>query len=160
MSSAVSICILGAPGLIGRRHTEHCLLDTDVVLSCIVDPTPVGPDFASEHGLRLFKSVEEMLQARTEGSVQVDGAILATPNATHVPLGIQLVEAGIHVLVEVRELHSKHFGNVDIMDAQKPIATSIESGRQLVDAAKQAGARVLVGQHRRFVSCTANFDGC
>mgnify|MGYP001581065313 FL=1 len=106
MSSPIFICILGAPGLIGRRHTEHCLLDPDVVLSCIVDPTPVGPDFAEEHGLRLFKSLEEMLQARTEGSVQVDGAILATPNATHVPLGIQLVEAGIHILVEVRELHS------------------------------------------------------
>lgn len=41
-----------------------------------------------------------MLAAKAAGEVLVDGAILGTPNATHVPLGIQLVKGGVHVLVE------------------------------------------------------------
>lgn len=69
-------------------------------LSCIVEPMPAGKVLAEKHGIPCFASVEDMLAARSEGSVIVDGAILGTPNATHVPLGIQLVHAGVHVLVE------------------------------------------------------------
>ncbi|KAM0748694.1 NAD(P)-binding protein [Meredithblackwellia eburnea MCA 4105] len=131
-SEKVSICIVGAPGLIGVRHTEHCLAEPLVDLSCIVDPTPVGPEFAKKNNLVLYTSVDEMLQARKDGKVKVDGVILATPNATHVPLGIQVAQAGVHVLVE------------------KPMSTDIPSGRELVKKASEAGSKILVGQHRRF----------
>ncbi|KAL8293569.1 hypothetical protein RQP46_000270 [Phenoliferia psychrophenolica] len=78
MTSQVSLCILGAPGVIGQRHTSFCLANPDVLVSCIVDPTPSGPAFAKEHDLVLFVGIEEMLQARTEGKVKVDGALHPT----------------------------------------------------------------------------------
>ncbi|GAA6056165.1 hypothetical protein JCM3770_004239 [Rhodotorula araucariae] len=128
----VSLCIVGAPGLIGRRHTQHALDEPRCALTCIVDPTPAGDSFAAEHGLTLYKSVDDMLAARQAGEVKVDGAILATPNATHVPLGKQMMEAGVHTLVE------------------KPFSTSIASGVELVAAERASSAKVLVGHHRRF----------
>ncbi|GAA6000643.1 hypothetical protein JCM10207_004590 [Rhodosporidiobolus poonsookiae] len=134
----ISLCIVGAPGLIGKRWTQHALDEPLVDLTCIVDPTPYGEEFAKERGLRLYKSVNEMLAAVQEGSVRVNSALLATPNATHVPLGVQMMEAGIHALVE------------------KPFSTDVPSGRQLVAAEKVSTARVLVGQHRRFNPYTVN----
>ncbi|GAA6041196.1 hypothetical protein NBRC10512_008202 [Rhodotorula toruloides] len=129
----VSLSIIGAPGLIGQRHTQHALDEPNVNLTCIVDPTPAGPPYAEKLGVKLYRSTEDMLAARTKGEVRVDAAILATPNATHVPLGIQLVQAGIHTLVE------------------KPFSTDVESGRALLAAEASSSAKILVGHHRRFV---------
>lgn len=141
-------------GLIGRRHTQHAFDEPRVHLTCIIDPTTSGEDFAAQKNLRLFKSVDLMLSARAAGLVQVDAAIVAvrgmlflqtvvelglidslqTPNSTHVPLGLLLVQAGIHVLIE------------------KPFSTDVASGRQLIAKEHASSARILVGHHRRFVS--------
>ncbi|KAI5478336.1 quinate utilization oxidoreductase QutH [Pseudohyphozyma bogoriensis] len=136
--SPVPICILGAPGLIGVRHTAHVNNEPQATLTCIVDPTPTGPPFAEKHGVKLFKSLEEMLEAKNRGEVEVVGAILATPNATHVTLGIKCLEAGLHVLVE------------------KPMSTDIPSGRELLAAESKATTKILVGQHRRWNAYVLN----
>ncbi|SCV69808.1 BQ2448_1202 [Microbotryum intermedium] len=139
----VSICVVGAAGLIGSRHTQHCLDEEQVELSCIVDPTPAWAELSTQHDLKLFTSVTDMLAARTRGHVKVDGAILATPNATHVPLAKELVAQGVHTLVE------------------KPFCTDIPSGEQvifpwdlyrweLVALANEKKTTVLCGHHRRF----------
>jgi predicted dehydrogenase len=57
----------------------------------------------------------------------VDAAVIATPPTTHVPLGLKLVAAGKHVMVE------------------KPLATSVEDARTLIDAADRAGVVLMVG---------------
>ncbi|GAA6052323.1 Oxidoreductase [Rhodotorula toruloides] len=134
----VSLCIVGAPGLIGQRHTQHALDEPNVNLTCIVDPTPAGPPYAEKLGVKLYRSTEEMLAARAAGEVKVDAAILATPNATHVPLGIKLVQAGIHTLVE------------------KPFSTDVNSGKALLEAEAASWAKILVGHHRRFNPYIAN----
>lgn len=64
---------------------------------------------------------------------------MARNSDTHVPLALQLLDAGIHTLVE------------------KPVSTDAASGRVLVSKAattalEGCGATVLVGQHRRFNS--------
>ncbi|KAJ7920826.1 oxidoreductase [Mycena leptocephala] len=132
MQETTHICVVGASGLIGLRHTQHCLAEPLVTLSCIADPAPAGATLAETHGVPYFASVDEMLAGRAAGRVAVDGAILATPSATHVPLGSQLVRAGVHTLVE------------------KPMSTDSARGRQLVAAAAETHTRVLVGHHRRF----------
>jgi predicted dehydrogenase len=50
----------------------------------------------------------------------------------HVSLSLELIEAGVHVLVE------------------KPISTTVEDGLVLVKAAERKGVKLLVGHHRRF----------
>ncbi|GAA5864667.1 hypothetical protein JCM3774_006033 [Rhodotorula dairenensis] len=123
----VNIAVCGA-GLIGRRHIEHIRNEPQTELCAVVDPTPAGLAYARDLGVPAYESVDELLQARASGALSVDAVILATPNATHVPLSLQLLAAGVHTLVE------------------KPFSTDATSGNQLVQAAKESKAR-LVNPH-------------
>jgi len=132
--SPVLIAVVGS-GLIGLRHIDHCLSEPAARLACIVEPGPAGAPLAAQHGVPHFASVRDMLAARSRGELEVSGAIVAAPNDTHVPLGVELVDAGLHALVE------------------KPLSADVASGRALVAKAGEEGkGKVLVGHHRRFVS--------
>ena len=62
----------------------------------------------------------------------VDIVVVASPNRTHVPLGIRALEAGRHVVVD------------------KPIATDGGDAARLVDAAERSGRILSVYHNRRF----------
>jgi predicted dehydrogenase len=57
----------------------------------------------------------------------IDALVIATPPATHVPLGLEAIRAGKHVLIE------------------KPLATTAAGARELIDAAEIAGVTLMVG---------------
>ena len=57
----------------------------------------------------------------------IDAVVIATPPATHVPLGLEAIRAGKHVLIE------------------KPLATTSSGARALIEAAKDAGVTLMVG---------------
>lgn len=118
------IAIAGA-GYIGRAHLEAVQASDSVTLSALVDPSPAAKEIAARAGVPLFASIEALL-----AQDRPDGMVLATPNALHVTQGLQCVAAGLPILLE------------------KPLATTVAQGEQLVRAAEQAGARVLVGHHR------------
>lgn len=61
----------------------------------------------------------------------VTAVYVATPTSTHATYAVAAARAGKHVLVE------------------KPIATSAEEARTIVDAARDAGVRVWVAYYRR-----------
>jgi predicted dehydrogenase len=119
------LAIIGA-GLIGRRHVEAIARVKTAEVSCIVDPTREANAFARENGIPWVASIEDMVAAH-----RPDGAIIATPNALHVPNGLDCISAGIPILVE------------------KPIADDSAAAQQLVDAADAQAVPVLVGHHRR-----------
>ena len=104
------IAVIGA-GLIGMKHVE--LLARDGTLAAVVDPTEAGPAAAARFGCAHFADVEACLAAMTP-----DGAVVATPNHTHVPLAKVLVGAGVPVLIE------------------KPIADASGTAKELVEFAK------------------------
>jgi predicted dehydrogenase len=56
--------------------------------------------------------------------------ILATPNQLHVPQALQCIKAGLPILLE------------------KPIASTLAEGEQLVRVVAKTGAKVLIGHHR------------
>jgi predicted dehydrogenase len=94
-------------------------------LSAVVDPSPLAYGVAAGAGVALYSSLEELL-ARD----RPDGVVLATPNALHVSQALQCMSARIPVLLE------------------KPIATQVAEGEQLVRAVEQSGLPVLIGHHR------------
>jgi predicted dehydrogenase len=57
----------------------------------------------------------------------VDAVVIATPPASHVPLGLAAMRAGKHVLIE------------------KPLATTAAGAQELIQAAKEAGVTLMVG---------------
>ena len=125
MNGPLRLAVAGA-GAIGRRHIELIASDPSCMLVCIVDPFAAAESIAAQNRVALYPSVEAML-----GAVHVDGVILATPNALHVPQALACIAANVPVLVE------------------KPIADTVQAGEALCDAAERAHAKVLVGHHRR-----------
>lgn len=122
--SKTRIAVAGA-GYIGQAHMAVAQASPTCTLSAVVDPSPAAAAVAARAGVPMYTSLDELL-ARD----RPDGVVLATPNALHVPQALQCIAAGLPILLE------------------KPIATSVAEGRQLVDRVEQAAARVLIGHHR------------
>ncbi|KAI0860181.1 hypothetical protein F4860DRAFT_480388 [Xylaria cubensis] len=130
----VSIAIIGFGGLIGRRHTAHVLSNASAALVAVVDGAPGASELAAELApdVPYYHSVTEMLSACAADNSTPEAAIVCTPNAYHVPVALELAEAGVHLLVE------------------KPLADTKAAARKLVDRARELGVKLLVGHHRRF----------
>ncbi|MHB2017347.1 MAG: Gfo/Idh/MocA family protein [Candidatus Xenobia bacterium] len=75
---------------------------------------------------------EARLVSRLEDVEGCDLAVIATPNQTHVPLGMVAMEGGMDVVVD------------------KPMAVSVAEGERLLAAARRLGRRLTVFQNRRW----------
>lgn len=126
--SSLTIAVVGGSGLIGKRHCQHVASNTSTKLIAIVEPSPDGPEVAKLHNCLLYSSIQELISS----AQKPEAAIVCTPNHTHVPISKELVQAGIHVLCE------------------KPISTTIESAKELLEVAERHKIKLLVGHHRRF----------
>jgi len=62
----------------------------------------------------------------------IDAAVIAAPTHLHHDLALTCIKRGVHVLVE------------------KPIASNVEEGHAIVNAAKRAGVTLMVGHVERF----------
>jgi len=118
------IAVAGA-GTMGQAHVGVLLASTTCSLAAIVDPSPVAVDVAGKAGVPLYTSIEALL-----AKDRPDGIVLATPNPLHLPQGLQCMAAGVPILLE------------------KPLATTVAEGAQLVEAVEETGAKVLIGHHR------------
>ncbi|KAK3935032.1 hypothetical protein QBC46DRAFT_398451 [Diplogelasinospora grovesii] len=123
----VKIAVIGA-GLIGPRHARTVLASADATLVAIVDPLPKTGALAAEIGTKHYLSIADILASPDKP----DAAIICTPNHTHVAVANELSSAGVHILIE------------------KPLSTSVDSGKDLLAHLQETGVKVLVGHHRRF----------
>ncbi|MEZ0605412.1 Gfo/Idh/MocA family protein [Paraburkholderia sp. IW21] len=119
------LVLIGA-GAIGRMHVERARSHAQGEIVAVADPSPQAEAFAREQGLRWFADYRSMLD-----DVRPEGAIVATPNATHVGVGLDCIARGVPVLME------------------KPVADTVEQAQQLNSAAVEARVPLLVGHHRR-----------
>lgn len=110
------IAVIGA-GQFGRRHIETIRNEPTCRLAAVADPVQPA-DYAD------FRQLLEREKP--------DGVIIATPNAQHVPVGLECVARRIPMLVE------------------KPLADTVAASRQLVEKAAEAAVPLLVGHHRRY----------
>ena len=118
------IAIAGA-GMIGQAHLRVAQQSQTCALSALVDPSPAAVAKAAQVGVPLYGSLDELL-----ASDRPDGVLLATPNHLHVPQALQCIAAGLPILLE------------------KPIATTVAEGEQLLRQVQATGAKVLIGHHR------------
>ncbi|WP_224504054.1 Gfo/Idh/MocA family protein [Celeribacter litoreus] len=118
------IAVIGG-GAIGRTHAEAIRACGRTELVGIVDPFATGEALAKELDSPHFRKLEDL------PSGAVDGVVIATPNALHVPQATALIEAGIPVLVE------------------KPLGENAEACAELVALSDRTGVPGLVGHHRR-----------
>ena len=126
MSSSPTKIVIVGTGLIGPRHAHAVLQEPTAELSCIVDPNPAAEKVAHDLGTTWYASTKDMVAA----GCKPDAAIVCTPNHTHVPVSKELLEAGVHVLVE------------------KPISGDVDSAQSLVDMPPSTSNRDTNGRAR------------
>ena len=126
MSNKKKIVIIGYGGM-GGWHAKH-LIDSDVCeLVGVCDISKERQDLATERGLKVYKSIDEVCADKS-----VDLVTLAVPNELHEPMAIQAMEAGINVISE------------------KPVTMSSESLQRMIDASVRTGKLFTVHQNRRW----------
>lgn len=129
-SSKLRVAFIGAGGIAGP-HLESLTKMHDVhvvALSDVSEKTMLTK--AEKYGLdpkHCFTSYEEMLE-----QVQPDAVSICTPNGLHAPASIAASKAGAHVIVE------------------KPMAMNAEEARAMIDAARAAGRKLVIGFQYRF----------
>jgi len=127
----INLAVAGA-GLIGRRHMELITANAQTRLGAVVDPTPVAMAFAASLNVPHFNSLDEMFTQ--QGTLKINGVILATPNPLHVSGALTCARHGVPALIE------------------KPVADTLANGRQLLNALTMSKVPMLVGHHRRHSS--------
>ena len=110
-------------GWIGQRHLDLATAEPECQLTAVADPAVNRAPAGVAH----YSSHVEMLD-----SEQLDGVIVAAPTQLHAPIGLQCVQRRLPVLID------------------KPFTDTVESGRELVEAANARGVAIAVGHHRRF----------
>ena len=115
-------------GAMGRNHLR-VLNELDTVeLAAVCDADAEAVKAAThKHSIPGYSSWDEMLDKE-----KLDAAIVAVPTRFHLAAGMAALQRGVHVLIE------------------KPIATDLDEGRQLVDAARRAKKLLAVGHIERF----------
>jgi predicted dehydrogenase len=121
----VRIAVIGA-GAFGQRHIAYLKREPLCEIAAIADPSDAAAAYAKTEGFRYFSDYRAMLD-----EVKLEGAIIASPNGLHVPMGLACAERKVHMLVE------------------KPLADTVAAARELSAAAERAGVALLVGHHRR-----------
>jgi UDP-N-acetylglucosamine 3-dehydrogenase len=114
-------------GTMGCNHARVLAGIAGVNLVGVADPDRGQRDLVtSVLGCPAVKDLEALL------AFGVDAVTIAAPTHLHREIALTCIARGIHVLVE------------------KPIASSVEEGREIIAAAKRAGVTVTVGHVERF----------
>ncbi len=130
---AVRVAVVGTGAISQVVHAPILAERDDVELVALSDLDMHKAETLSRRfGAPLVMEPEEAVHH--EG---VDAIFVCTPNATHEPLAVAALEAGKHVFVE------------------RPLATTAEGVRRILDAARRAGRSVVVGLPHRFRPETA-----
>lgn len=122
----VRAALVGA-GQMGRLHARVLSEHEGVELRAVVDPDDQADRVALLSRARRLQSVDELLSGEP-----IDFAVVTVPTAKHADVALQLVGAGIPVLVE------------------KPIAATVEEAAVLIETAATKGVPLAIGHVERF----------
>jgi len=124
--AGLRVGVIGA-GVMGSNHARVLAGLPGVSLVGIVDPSPTHRTRTTE--LASCQGFETLDQLFAEG---VDAVTIAAPTHLHHEVALACIAKNIHVLVE------------------KPIASTVEEGREIVAAARKAGVTLMIGHVERF----------
>src|SRR6478752_1624791 len=123
---SLRIGVIGA-GVMGSNHARVLTGLPNITLVGVVDPLQAHRTRATDlTNCRTFARLDELI------AEDVDAVTVAAPTHLHRDIALTCIAQGIHVMVE------------------KPIASSVEEGRDIVDAARRAGVTLMVGHVERF----------
>ena len=123
----IRFAIIGC-GRIAPKHAESIVALPEAELVAVCDIVPEAAQaFADKYGAEPYTDYLTMLKRE-----DIDVVTIATPSGLHAEIGIAAAEAGKHVLVE------------------KPMAMTLKTADQLIDACRKAGVKLGVIHQNRF----------
>jgi len=126
VDKVLRVGVVGA-GVMGANHARVFTGLPGVELVGVVEPDEKQSNFVSGIlGCRMLPTVDALLE------LGVDAVSIAAPTHLHRDVALACVSRGAHVMVE------------------KPIATTVEEGRDIIAAARHAGVTLMVGHVERF----------
>lgn len=127
MVPQIGVGVIGV-GLMGSLFAR---LATQFPASALVGVADADESRARQVGDSLgvpgFTGYKELLALRN-----LEAVVIATPDSLHVEPALAAAQAGKHLLIE------------------KPLATTVEDGQQIIDACQNAGVTLMVGHVLRF----------
>ena len=125
----------------GKNHAR--VLSEMGVLSAVCDGDPGrAKEYGERHSVAHYGTVDELLEAAARGGEDgFDGAVVATPTATHVDIARKLLEARKHVFVE------------------KPMTYRSEDGEMLAGLAAKKRVVLTCGYIERFNPAVSTVKG-
>ena len=121
----VRTAVIGV-GYLGRFHAQKYAALPGADLVAVVDANEENrTKVAAETGCRAVADFRDILG-------EVDAVSIATPTPLHYPIAQECLDRGLHVLVE------------------KPITTTLEEARSLIETAARRGRVLQVGHLERF----------
>src|SRR5688572_20123948 len=125
MTKRTKVAVVGV-GALGQHHARVYAELPEAELVGVLDQNRErAAEIAARHGCPLLPDLAAV-------AASAEAVSVAVPTVDHHRVGLTLLAAGRHVLVE------------------KPIATSLEQADELIAAARSAGVRLQVGHVERF----------
>ncbi|MFS0904955.1 Gfo/Idh/MocA family protein [Priestia aryabhattai] len=126
----VKIGVIGCGSIAQHRHLPEYKMNEQVELVAVCDINAERTNsVAQQYGVKAYTNYEELLASGTVEAVSV-----CTPNYLHAPISVAALNSGVHVLCE------------------KPMATSEEEAKAMIEAAKTNGKKLMIGHNQRFVA--------
>jgi UDP-N-acetylglucosamine 3-dehydrogenase len=114
-------------GVMGSNHARVFSTVPGVELVAVADPDAKQADFVARTlGCAAVSDFPQLLD------LGLDAVTIAAPTHLHHDIALACIARGIHVLVE------------------KPIASTVQEGREIIEAARRAGVTLMVGHVERF----------
>lgn len=123
----IKVGVIGCGSIAKQRHGHEYFLNPNVEIAGFFDLNPARAQaLADLYGGKVYDTMEDLI-----ADPEIEAVSVCVANAYHAPTTIQALEAGKHVLCE------------------KPMAVTLEDCQAMLDAAKKAGRRLMIGQNQR-----------
>ncbi len=123
----LKVAVVGV-GAMGRNHARVYSEMANVKLVAVADTNDkLVEDVARCHGACGYINYVQMLEEQKPNAISI-----AVPTINHLDIALQVIQRGIHVLIE------------------KPIALDEDEAQQIIVAAEEAGVQLMVGHIERF----------
>jgi len=123
----LKVAVIGV-GSMGRNHARLYWELPDVTLVGVADQNgAMAASIARRYGTTAYPDFRQMLDEQ-----KPDAVTIAVPTAFHLDVAREVIQRGIHLLVE------------------KPIAASMAEGKEIIRLAKENRVRLMIGHIERF----------
>lgn len=140
MKNKLKYACVGAGGIAISKHLNGYSKVNNVEIVAICDPNLELAKKAAKQFeiLNVYRDVDEMLNNHKD----LDIVSVCTPNFTHVPISLKILEHGMNVHCE------------------KPIALNGEQAKLLIEAQNKSKKTVMVGLNNRFTNASQYVKEC